>query len=101
MSGSTTTDVTRKRKRVKLKCLVCGRAFDDDDQRKDLNERFHPEYKGEIRLMPFQTLRAAKNPFEAAKRKQEEREIAQVCDSFPSLLVRKYCLYINSVLRQI
>ncbi len=72
MSGS--TDVTRKRKQVKLKCLVCGRAF-DDDHRKDHNERFHPEYKRENRLVPFQTLGAAKNPFEAAKRKERERGI--------------------------
>ena len=58
MSGSTTTDVTRKRKRVKLKCLVCGRAF-DDDHRKDHNEKFHPEYKRENRLVPFETLGVA------------------------------------------
>ena len=58
MSGSTTTDVTRKRKRVQLKCLVCGRAF-DDGHRKDHNERFHTEYKRENRLVPFETLGAA------------------------------------------
>ncbi len=52
MSDSTTTDVTRKRKRVKLKCLVCGRAF-DDDHRKDHKERFHLEYKRENRLVLF------------------------------------------------
>ena len=54
----TTTDVTRKRKRVKLKWLVCGRAF-DDDHRKDHNERFHPEYKRENRLVPFEKLGVA------------------------------------------
>ncbi len=90
MSGSPTTDVTRKQKRVKLKCLVCGRAFDDDN-RKDHNERFETKKKRENRSVPFQTLGAAKNPFEAAKRKQGERgerKITKVCDSFPSLLVR-------------
>ncbi len=52
MSGSTTTNVTRKRKRVKLKCLVCGRAF-DEYHRKDHNERFHTEFKRENRMLPF------------------------------------------------
>ena len=86
MSGSTSTDVTRKRKRVKLKCLVCGRAF-DDDYRTDHNTKYHPEYKSENRLVPFETLGAPKNPFEAAKRKQGKTGIIQVCDSL-SLLVR-------------
>ena len=58
MSGSTTTDLARKRKHVQLKCFVCGRAF-DDNHRKDDNERFHPEYERENRLVPFETLGTA------------------------------------------
>ena len=73
MSGSTTSDVTRKRKRVKMKYIVCGRAF-NNDYRKDHNEKHHPEYERENRLVPFETLGAEKNPFEAAKESKEKQE---------------------------
>ena len=62
-----------KRRRIKLKCLVCSRVF-DNDYRIEHNNKYHPEYRKQKKLVPYETLGAPKNPFEAAKRKQERFE---------------------------
>ena len=62
-----------KRRRIKIKCLVCSRVF-DDDYRIEHNNRHHPEYRKQNILVPYGTLGVPKNPFEAAKRKQERFE---------------------------
>ena len=72
MSSSTTGRAT-KRRRVKLKCLVCTRVF-DNDYRVDHNNKYHPEYRKQNKIVPYEELGAPKNPFEAAKRKQRLQE---------------------------
>ena len=62
-----------KRRRIKIKCLVCSRVF-DNDYRIEHNNKYHPEYRVQNKLVPYETLGAPKNPFEAAKRKQERFE---------------------------
>jgi hypothetical protein len=66
MSG---ISASRKRKRHKIKCLLCKRTF-DDDYRVEHNKKYHPLYKKENKHVPYEVFGAAKNPFEAAKRKQ-------------------------------
>jgi hypothetical protein len=62
-----------KRKRVKLKCLVCSREF-DSDYRVVHNNKYHPEYRNQNKLVPYEAVGAQKNPFEGAKRKQRFQE---------------------------
>ena len=59
-----------KRRRIKIKCLLCSRVF-HNDYRIEHNNKYHPEYQKENKLIPYEALGAPKNPFEAAKRKQE------------------------------
>ena len=56
----------RKRKRVKLECLVCHRQF-DDDYRATHNKTFHHAMLKQNKAIPYQNANAQLNPFEAAK----------------------------------
>ena len=62
-----------KRRRIKVNCLVCSRVY-DNDYRIEHNNKYHPEYRKQNKLVPYETVGAPKNPFEAAKRKQERFE---------------------------
>ena len=61
--------ISTSRKRYKIKCSVCNRNF-DDDYRLEHNRKYHPLYQNENKHVPYEVLGAAKNLFEAAKRKQ-------------------------------
>ena len=52
---------------------MCSRVF-DNDYRIEHNNKYHPEYRKQNKLVPYETVEAPKNPFEAAKRKQERFE---------------------------
>lgn len=47
--------VRTKRRSVKLKCLVCTRVF-DDDYRADHNNKYHPEYRKQNKIVPYKDL---------------------------------------------
>ena len=70
--SSTTTGPATKRQKVKFKCLVCARVFDDNN-RADHN-KYHPEYRKQNKIVPYEELGAPKNPFKAAKGKQYLQE---------------------------
>ena len=67
-SDESTTSSTRKRKRVKLKCLVsgCNCTFDDDYHTKH-NKQFHAELIKSRKSIPFETVGARKQHFIAVK----------------------------------
>ena len=73
MSG-TTTGRAKQRRRVKPKCLLCTRVFDDD------YHRYHSEYRKQNKIVRYEELGAPKNPFEAAKRKQRLQETEESCE---------------------
>ena len=52
---------------------MCSRVF-DNDYRIEYNNKYHPEYQKQNKLVRYETLGAPKNPFEAAKRRQERFE---------------------------
>ena len=63
-SGESITSSTRKRKRVKLKCLLpgCNGTFDDDYHTKH-NKQFHAELIKSRKSIPFETVGARKQQF--------------------------------------
>ena len=61
-----TMTTKRLRKRVKLRCLVCRRVF-DDDYRDAHNRRYHSNLLSKNVHIGFETSDAAANPFELAK----------------------------------
>ena len=74
-SGESTTSSTRKRKRVKLKCLVsgCNGIFDDDYHTKH-NKQFHAELIKSRKSIPFETVGARKQQFFAVKQLDTQSE---------------------------
>ena len=51
---------------------MCSRVF--NDYRIEHNNKYHPECRKQNKLVPYETVGAPKNPFEAAKRKEEQFE---------------------------
>ena len=74
------TKKSRKRKRVKLECLVCHRQF-DDDYRTTHNKTFHTAMLKKNKVIPYKVANAPRNPFEAAK-KAHFNDV--MCNSKPS-----------------
>lgn len=58
-------DSSKRRKRIKLQCLKCGKCFDDDYKKKH-EEKVHNGQKIKVQL-----LNAPKNPFELARQNAE------------------------------
>ncbi len=58
-------DVSRKRKQVKLKCLVrsCNQVF-DDDYRLAHNRKYHKDLLSKNKCIPYEVNGAARSPFE-------------------------------------
>ena len=61
------TKKCRKRKRVKLECLVCHWQF-DNDYRTVHNKTFHNAILKENKVIPYEVANAPRNPSEAAKK---------------------------------
>ena len=51
------------RRQIKIKCLVCSRVF-DNDYRIEHNNKYHPEYRKQNKLAPYEILGAPNKPFE-------------------------------------
>ena len=61
------TKKCRKRKRVKLECLVCHTQF-DNDYRTIHNKTFHNAMLKENNVIPYEVANAPRNPFEVEKK---------------------------------
>ena len=57
--------IKRFKKRAKIRCLLCGREF-DDDYRNRHNQTYHPAHIKAFKHIPYESVGAVKNPFEAA-----------------------------------
>jgi hypothetical protein len=57
----------RKRKRTKLRCLVCQQTF-DDDYRKQHNKKYHANFLKVGTSIAYETVGAPANPFVFSQR---------------------------------
>ncbi len=70
----TPTSASRKRKRIKLKCLVagCNQTF-DDDYRANHNRKYHKDLLTRSSSIPYDVVGAPKNPFSMSKSSQQKQ----------------------------
>ena len=75
MSDKQGTSASRKRKRIKLKCLVsgCNQTF-DHDYRASHNKKYHEDLLKRSRSIPFEVFGAPKNPFSMFKSIQQKQQ---------------------------
>jgi hypothetical protein len=60
----------RKRKRTKLRCLVCQQTF-DDDYRIQHNKKHHARMLNEKKFIAYETVGAPANPFVFAQKNKK------------------------------
>ncbi len=63
--------IAKKRKRVKVRCLVCKSVFDDDYQTTH-NTKFHASLITKNKNLPYESVGAEKNPFAWAEAKKKK-----------------------------
>ena len=76
------SNAPRKRNRVKLRCLLCRRTF-DNDYKVEHNTKYHADYTKKSKLVPYEELGAVKNPFEAASASKKQRLRLQTLENEP------------------
>ena len=64
------SDFKRKRRRIKLRCLVCREVFDDDHSPKH-NQRKHAQLLAQNKFIVYEQVNAIANPFAFSQRKME------------------------------
>ena len=79
--------IIRKRKRIKLECLVCHHEF-DDDYRSTHNKTFHSALISQHKAIPYKVVNAPKNPFEAAKKAYQKSEESHTLITSPSSSIK-------------
>ena len=79
--------IIRKRKRIKLECLVCHHEF-DDDYRSTHNKTFHSALISQHKAIPYKVVNAPKNPFEAAKKAYQKSDESHTLITSPSSSIK-------------
>ena len=79
--------IIRKRKRIKLECLVCHHEF-DDNYRSTHNKTFHSALISQHKAIPYKVVNAPKNPFEAAKKAYQKSEESHTLITSPSSSIK-------------
>ena len=71
-SGSATK---RKRKRIKLRCLVCKDVFDDDYRLKH-NRKKHADLLGKNKAIGYETFGALASPFSSVQKNNKTKPVS-------------------------
>ena len=79
--------IIRKRRRIKLECLVCHHEF-DDDYRSTHNKTFHSALISQHKAIPYKVINVPKNPFEAAKKAYQKSEESHTLITSPSSSIK-------------
>ncbi|XP_042908918.1 uncharacterized protein [Parasteatoda tepidariorum] len=83
------SSISKKRKRIKLQCCICGSQFDDDYRNR------HEKACHEGKRVQVKTLDAPSSPFEAAKKKPQNSQnlhhltevVSEISSNFPKSTV--------------
>ena len=70
----------RKRKRNKVRCLVCKEEFDDDYRQKH-NKKKHGNLLARNKHVGYESVNAVENPFKFCAQKKKEVNIKFMCCS--------------------
>ena len=92
----------KKRKRIKLQCLVrdCNEIF-DDDFRHTHNKNWHKDLVSQKKVIPYQVAGAKKNPWAYSRENQSNSIQSKVWNNFTGLTRHSKTQYFDMNLNSI